>query len=79
MKCPTCGKEFRRNAHLIQHQVATRHVEGVETAPSPPPDPDVVPDWGSECENCGDAPVVPLTGLCGPCTFGTAGARDGNW
>lgn len=37
------------------------------------------PDWTSECENCGATPVVPCTGLCGPCTFGEADTADGDW
>ncbi|KKK60046.1 hypothetical protein LCGC14_3028280 [marine sediment metagenome] len=39
----------------------------------------VEPDWEGECENCGATPVVPLTGLCGPCTFGEASTANGNW
>jgi hypothetical protein len=31
----------------------------------------VYADYKHECENCGATPVVSLTGLCGPCTFGT--------
>ena len=37
------------------------------------------PDWTKHCENCGETPVVPLTGLCGPCTFGEADTAGGNW
>jgi hypothetical protein len=37
------------------------------------------PDWNHECEVCGQTPVVPLTGLCGPCTFGEADTVGGNW
>lgn len=37
------------------------------------------PDWSSECEVCGAKPVVPLTGMCGPCTFGEAETSGGNW
>lgn len=39
----------------------------------------VEPDWEHECEVCGAAPVVPMTGLCGPCTFGEAETAGGNW
>jgi len=42
-------------------------------------DPDTAPDWGAPCDNCGDTPTVPLTGLCGPCTFGEAETAGGNW
>lgn len=41
--------------------------------------PDTAPDWGGTCENCGSSPIVPLTGLCGPCTFGEADTAGGNW
>jgi hypothetical protein len=37
------------------------------------------PDWSGECENCGASPIVPTTGMCGPCTFGDADTADGNW
>ena len=40
---------------------------------------DVEPDWAGQCENCGASPIVPLTGMCGPCTFGEADTIDGNW
>jgi hypothetical protein len=40
---------------------------------------DTTPDWTQECEVCGATPVVPLTGLCGPCTFGEADTAGGNW
>ena len=48
----------------------------------PPPTIDQAetePDWSNECENCGAKPIVPATGLCGPCTFGEAETADGNW
>jgi len=37
------------------------------------------PDWGGQCEVCGQSPIVPITGMCGPCTFGEAGTINGNW
>lgn len=43
------------------------------------PDDDTKPDWTKDCEICGDTPVVPLTGMCGPCTFGEADMVGGNW
>jgi hypothetical protein len=42
-------------------------------------DPQVVPDWTHKCDVCGATPVVPCTGLCGPCTFGEAATAGGNW
>lgn len=40
---------------------------------------DTRPDWTKKCEVCGATPIVPLTGMCGPCTFGEADTIDGNW
>lgn len=37
------------------------------------------PDWFGRCENCGASPILPATGMCGPCTFGEADTADGNW
>ncbi len=32
-----------------------------------------------KCEVCEGEPVVPETGMCGPCTFGEAETVGGNW
>jgi hypothetical protein len=48
----------------------------------PRPEPksaDTEPDWSQGCENCGQRPIVPVTGMCGPCTFGEADTIDGDW
>ena len=46
------------------------------------------PDYASKCENCDQSPtvtgvkndkVVYDSGMCGPCTFGTAEALDPDW
>jgi hypothetical protein len=37
------------------------------------------PDWTKACSVCGETPVVPATGMCGPCTFGEADTAGGNW
>jgi hypothetical protein len=37
------------------------------------------PDWSRRCEVCGQSPVVPITGMCGPCTFGEAETVGGRW
>jgi hypothetical protein len=37
------------------------------------------PDWNGKCEICGETPIVPDTGMCGPCTFGEASTAGGNW
>jgi len=40
---------------------------------------DLDPDWATPCEVCGQVPTVPLTGLCGPCTWGESATVGGNW
>ena len=40
---------------------------------------DAEPDYNGECDVCGASPVLPVTGMCGPCTFGEADTIDGNW
>lgn len=37
------------------------------------------PDWTRKCSECGKSPIVPVTGMCGPCTFGEAETANGNW
>jgi hypothetical protein len=41
--------------------------------------PDFEPDWEGGCDVCGSSPIVPATGMCGPCTFGEADTAGGNW
>jgi hypothetical protein len=40
---------------------------------------DVSPDWLTPCIVCGEVPTVPVTEMCGPCTFGEAKTADGGW
>jgi hypothetical protein len=40
---------------------------------------DVKPDWTRKCVVCGASPIVPITGMCGPCTFGEADTILGDW
>ena len=42
-------------------------------------DPRTEPDYSGSCEVCGQSPIVPATGMCGPCTFGEAETAGGNW
>jgi hypothetical protein len=42
-------------------------------------DPRIEPDWLKKCSVCGGTPILPLTGLCGPCTFGESDTAEGNW
>lgn len=39
----------------------------------------IEPDWEGHCDNCQAAPIIPATGLCGPCTFGEAETMNGEW
>jgi hypothetical protein len=64
-----------------------------DAAASPPPaeggDPadaageataeEITPDYTKQCTVCGASPVVPVTGMCGPCTFGEASTAGGKW
>lgn len=36
-------------------------------------------DWYITCKTCGQKPTVHPTALCGPCCFGEASTRNGNW
>ena len=40
---------------------------------------DTRPDWSRKCMICGSTPTVPVSKMCGPCTFGEAETADGNW
>ena len=62
-------KTFERYRGTAKHKVATKKDR----------DPDTEPDWAGSCENCGESPIVPSTGMCGPCTFGEADTIGGNW
>jgi len=42
-------------------------------------EPNTESDWSGKCEVCGESPIVPATGMCGPCTFGEADTIGGNW
>lgn len=42
-------------------------------------DTDTEPDWTRNCAVCGNTPILPATGMCGPCTFGEADTINGDW
>lgn len=54
-------------------------IDSAPIDPGPPDPKDLEPDWTRRCEVCGATPVLPVTGMCGPCTFGEADTVDGNW
>lgn len=63
----------RRHKHkVIDHDLNKRPIYEAN-------DDDTKPDWSRKCEVCGQTPIVPFTGLCGPCTFGEADTAGGNW
>ena len=62
-----------KHSHADAPKQNSRHVEAV------PHDPETEPDWEHECELCGARPIVPITGMCGPCTFGESDTIGGNW
>ena len=37
------------------------------------------PDWTKKCINCRQTPIVPMSGMCGPCHFGQASTMGGAW
>lgn len=55
------------------------HVKKWESQKFELTDKDTEPDWEGKCSNCGASPIVPMTGLCGPCTFGEADTAGGSW
>lgn len=73
-----CGRRFKTEGGLQQHCRAMyeRGAAGHFAAAAPI---DTEPDWAGRCMVCDASPVVPATGLCGPCTFGDADTLAGNW
>jgi hypothetical protein len=71
--CPVCGKKCGGQQGVDAHMSDVR--QEVEFAP----ESETKPDWKHSCCVCGQRPIVPLTGMCGPCTFGEAETMGGNW
>ena len=69
-KCKECGREFEK-ANVRNQHTRVEHNMGYLK--------DMEPDWEGKCENCDESPIVPMTGLCGPCTWGEADTVGGNW
>lgn len=77
--CPECNFTAKTFTKFHAHCMKTGHnIDPDEKCPIIPEEW-TDPDWGAECETCGQSPVVPVTGLCGPCTFGEASTINGNW
>jgi hypothetical protein len=82
-ECASCGKKFSPQG-LFDHSAATGHNNGEAHANYlnslfGGAEARTTPDWSGACDNCGASPVVPFSGLCGPCTFGEADTIGGNW
>lgn len=67
------NKRFKSRLKRVVAQQAKRPKE------TPLTEAESAPDWTHKCENCGATPILPITGMCGPCTFGEADAAGGNW
>lgn len=72
MICNVCNKKIKVTGW--EDHMRTKHPD-IELAS----EEDTKPDWDHGCEVCGQRPIVPLTGMCGPCTFGKADTYGGNW
>lgn len=63
---------------LADH-IRAKHPEHAITVVEKPRQPEFSPDYEGECIVCGASPIVPISGMCGPCTWGEADTIDGNW
>lgn len=70
-QCGQCDRRFASKRALYDH-IAAKHDDGLDVGAGEP-------DWNGKCEVCGASPIVPETGMCGPCTFGEADTVGGNW
>jgi hypothetical protein len=76
--------ELRKCCRTPRGEQSPHHPGCPQGFPQPKPrastiDPDVRADWSGACIVCGESPVLPATGMCGPCTFGEADTIDGDW
>ena len=74
VKCSICGRSFGSLEAKIQHSDMKHPGETIELSEG-----ESAPDWSGKCLNCGSSPIHPVSGLCGPCTFGKADTAGGNW
>lgn len=75
-KC--CGTPKGAGPHKAGCQQAFAE-QGIKQPGRTPRREEWEPDWSDKCQVCGQSPIVPLTGMCGPCTFGEADTVAGNW
>jgi hypothetical protein len=81
---PTCANEAQRLRVLAARAAYDKRVAAAACCDAPAkhgaaPCPMWEPDWTKGCGTCDAKPVLPHTGLCGPCTFGEAATAGGNW
>jgi len=76
-ECPHCGEKTAKDPCV--HCNRPIQIEYANKEPQEATQEEMKPDWTRTCEVCGATPVVPLTGMCGPCTFGDASTAGGNW
>ena len=80
--CPDCQRRFV-GAHALGQHRAMKHGAADNAKPRPMSIParpeDTAPDWNRKCIVCRAVPTLPLTRMCGPCTFGEAETAGGNW
>jgi len=69
--CSTCKEQFPAGSARVVHQhgkIECAHCGGIE------------PDYEHECDVCGQSPILPVSGMCGACTWGEAELIDPeNW
>jgi len=76
-KCPYCGMVSHNPSDVKEGYCSSCHRYNQQ--PAGEDDPRTEPDYDTPCEVCGATPTVPVTGMCGPCTFGEADTAGGNW
>lgn len=72
------GHSLPKRCRKCRH--ARRQMEAAVANPKPRAagNADFEPDWTRHCDNCHATPIVLLSGMCGPCTFGES-ETGGNW
>ena len=72
------SKRQRKKAYAAIRR-AVKRAKGGTDAPREATAEESEPDYSRKCNCCGASPVVPVTGMCGPCTWGEADTLGGNW
>lgn len=75
----TCVNAAKHRKKPMARDVRPPTKEDVARELALPSPADVDPDFKGKCEVCGASPVLPATGMCGPCTTGEADTAGGEW